>query len=88
MKIHRIILFIIFVVIFIPMQTFAWDLGIIGIGDKEYLELSRSDTKKILGSLPKVLDKEWKQSIVESKDERESTLYSFLKRSTTFDFWN
>ncbi|OQB07499.1 MAG: hypothetical protein BWY21_01628 [Parcubacteria group bacterium ADurb.Bin216] len=70
------------------MQTLAWDLGIIGIGDKEYLELSRSDTKKILGSLPKVLDKEWKQSIVESKDEKESTLYSFLKRSTTFDFWN
>ncbi|MFA6252228.1 MAG: hypothetical protein WCX74_02405 [Candidatus Paceibacterota bacterium] len=56
--------------------------------DENYLEFSEIDAKRIISSLPAILEDKWTIYLTNNRSPQETTALSFLRDATVFDFWN
>jgi hypothetical protein len=62
--------------------------GLMSIGDDYYQEMSEIQARKIISSLPGLLDQEFLGIVSEDRGEMEATAFSLLRRAFMFDMWN
>ncbi|MCK9577975.1 lamin tail domain-containing protein [bacterium] len=70
---------------FLPVsQAVAFDFQL----NKNYVEFSEVDSKKIIGLLARELREDWISSFTNNHSPQETTAISFLRDASVFDFWN